>query len=74
MKITAIHSHLMGIPGPGGHAPSRNWIFVEVETDEGITRIGEATTKYHDQAIIAMIDDHLAPLLVGQDPTRVHHA
>ena len=74
MKITAIRSHLMGIPGPGGHAPSRNWIFVEVETDEGITGIGEATTEYHDQAVVTMIDQHLAPLLVGQDPTRVHYA
>jgi len=74
VKITAIRSHLMGVPGPGGHAPSRNWIFVEVETDEGIIGIGEATTEYHEKAVAAMIDDHFAPLLVGQDPTRVHHA
>ena len=44
MKITQIRTHLMGIPGPGGLAPARNWIFVEVETDAGITGIGEATT------------------------------
>jgi len=74
MKITAIRSHMMGIPGPGGHAPARNWIFVEVETDVGITGIGEATTEYHEHAVAAMIDKHFAPLLVGQDPTRVHHA
>jgi len=35
MKITSIHAHLMGIPSPGGQAPSRNWIFVQVETDRG---------------------------------------
>jgi len=74
MKITAIRSHLMGIPGPGGLAPSRNWIFVEVETDAGITGIGEATTEYHEYAVTAMIDEHFAPLLVGRDPTRVHDA
>jgi galactonate dehydratase len=74
MKITKISARLMGIPGPGGHAPSRNWIFVRVETDEGITGTGEATTEYHEHAVAAMIEDHFAPLLAGQDPTRVHHA
>jgi galactonate dehydratase len=74
MKITSINTHLMGIAGPGGHAPSRNWIFVEVQTDEGISGIGEATTEYHEHAVVAMIEQHIAPLLVGQDPTRVTHA
>jgi galactonate dehydratase len=74
MRIISIKTHLMGIAGAGGHAPSRNWIFVEVQTDEGITGIGEATTEYHEQAVVAMIEQHLAPLLIGQDPTRVTHA
>ena len=74
MKITNITAHLMGVPGPGGHAPSRNWVFVKVETDEGITGVGEATTEYHEQAVAAMIEHHFAPLLIGQDPTRVHNA
>ena len=73
MKITSINTHLMGIAGPGGLAPSRNWIFVEIETDEGVTGIGEATTEYHEKAVVAMVQDHFSPLLVGQDPTRVHH-
>tara|TARA_B100000809_G_scaffold257118_1_gene298148 strand:+ start:1646 stop:2062 length:417 start_codon:yes stop_codon:yes gene_type:complete len=51
-----------------------NWIFVRVETDEGITGLGEATTEYHEQAVTAMIEQHFAPLLVGQDPTRIHNA
>ena len=74
MKIESINAHLMGIAGPGGHAPSRNWIFVEVHTDAGITGIGEATTEYHEQAVVSMILEHMAPLLIGQDPTRVTHA
>ncbi|GIT17553.1 MAG: hypothetical protein CM1200mP39_03590 [Dehalococcoidia bacterium] len=37
MKITDIKSHLvMPIPGLA-------WLFVEVETDEGITGLGECT-------------------------------
>lgn len=74
MKITAISTHVMGIAGAGGLAPSRNWIFVRVQTDEGLFGIGEATTEYHEQAVVAMIESHFAPLLIGQDPTRVHHA
>ncbi|NOY29509.1 MAG: galactonate dehydratase [Planctomycetes bacterium] len=73
MKITSITAHLMGIPSPGGISPSRNWIFVRVETDEGIVGVGEATTEYHEKAVVAMIDEHFAPLLVGQDPTQVTH-
>ena len=74
MKITNITAHLMSVPGPGGHAPARNWIFVRVQTDDGIVGVGEATTEYHEQAVAAMIEHHFAPLLVGQDPTRVYHA
>lgn len=72
MKIARITSHLMGIPGPGGHAPARNWVFVRIETDEGIAGVGEATTEWHERAVAAMIEEHFAPLLIGQDPTRVH--
>ena len=67
MRITNVTTHLMGIPGPGGHAPSRNSIFVRVETDAGITGVGEATTEYHEQAVAAMVEQHFAPLLIGAD-------
>jgi len=66
MKITSIKAHMTGVAGPGGHAPSPNWIFVDVHTDEGISGIGEATTEYHEHAVVAMIERHLAPLLIGQ--------
>ena len=46
MKITDIIAHVMEIPDPDGHTPRRNWIFVEIRTDEGLTGIGEATTEY----------------------------
>lgn len=74
MKITKVTAHLMGIPGPGRHAPSRNWIFVRVETDDGITGIGEATTECHELAVQAMIEQHFAPILIGKDPTKINQA
>src|ERR1700691_4754514 len=72
MKISSITAHLVGILGPGRHAPARNWIFVRIETDEGIVGTGEATTEYHEQAVKAMVEEHFAPILIGKDPTRVH--
>ena len=64
MKITAIYTRMMGTKG-------RNWIFVFIETDEGMTGIGEATTEYQEHAVVAAIEHHFAPLLVGKNPTEI---
>ena len=61
----------MSVPGPDGKTICRNWVFVEVGTDEGVTGIGEATTEYHELAVAAQIESELAPRLVGMDPTDV---
>src|SRR5260370_38334423 len=75
MKITRITTRIMGVPGPGGpHAPRRNWVFVFVQTDAGITGVGEATTEWHEHAVAQMIEQHMGPALVGRDPTRVEQA
>lgn len=71
MKITHVNVRIMHVPGPGGHSPRRNWIFVFIKTDVGITGVGEATTEYHEQAVASMIEAHLQPMLIGQDPTRI---
>jgi len=71
MKITDIRVHIMGVPGPDGKTVRRNWTFVEVLTDEGITGIGEATTEYHEMAVKAQIETELKPRLLGMDPTEV---
>jgi galactonate dehydratase len=64
MKITAIRTRVMGTPG-------RNWIFVFIETDAGITGVGEATTEYQEHAVVAAIEHHFAPLLIGRNPTEI---
>jgi len=70
MKITDIVCHIVSVPNQRGQI-SRNWIFVEVQTDEGITGIGEATTEYHELAVKAQIDSELKVRLVGMDPTDI---
>ncbi|MCX6050133.1 MAG: galactonate dehydratase [Chloroflexi bacterium] len=65
MKITNIETY----PVWGGH---RNFIFVVVDTDEGIYGVGEAGIVRPEQAIIGAID-HFKDLLIGQDPFRIEH-
>ncbi len=64
----------VSFPRPEGAAIRRNWIFVRIETDEGICGVGEATTEFHEMAVIAMIKEHFAPLLTGCDPTQITRA
>jgi galactonate dehydratase len=49
---------------------TRNNIFIEVQTDEGLTGVGEAYSIGPDRSVIAMIDE-MKPWFVGQDPTRI---
>lgn len=66
MKITGIETHIC-------HARMRNWIFVKVLTDQdGLWGWGEATLEWHTRAVVGAIED-IAPLLVGEDPTRIEH-
>jgi galactonate dehydratase len=47
---------------------TRNWLFIKVDTDAGITGIGECSGW--PRVIETAIRD-LAPLLVGEDPTHI---
>lgn len=73
MKITRIEPILVGAPTPGGGLLSnRNYVFVRVHTDEGITGLGEATLEGHDHALRGLLLD-LEDLLIGEDPTRIEY-
>ena len=68
MKITDVRAHVMNVPAADGRTPRRNWVFVEVETDAGITGIGEATTEHHEMAVAAQVETSLKPRLLGMNP------
>src|ERR1700738_1103357 len=55
-------------PWTGG---TRKQIFVRVHTDEGVTGLGEAFAYGAPLAVCSVIDESLAPLLIGQDPLRI---
>ena len=49
-----------------------HWVFVDVETDEGIRGSGEATWFSHPLACAAVVRD-LAVDLIGHDPMRAEY-
>ena len=65
MKITNIETY----PVWGGH---RNFLFVVVDTDEGIYGVGETGITGRELAIVGAIE-HFRPLLIGQDASRIEH-
>jgi galactonate dehydratase len=50
----------------------KNYLFVEVHTDEGITGIGEAGISNRESAIVGALDQ-MRSLLIGEDPFRTEH-
>src|SRR5690554_4069361 len=53
-------------------ADRRNYIFLVVDTDEGLYGLGEAGLSRRERAIAGVVE-HLKPLLIGQDPGRTEH-
>jgi galactonate dehydratase len=60
MKITALKTYVV---------PPR-WLFLKVETDEGLVGWGEPVLEGHAETLAAKIDE-LADFLVGADPLRI---
>ncbi|MBP1988553.1 galactonate dehydratase [Paenibacillus eucommiae] len=54
------------------NAEMRNWIFVKVETDEGIIGWGEASVEWKTRSAVGGIED-LKPFILGLDPTNIEH-
>ena len=65
MKITAINNLFMRVE-------RQNWHFVEVETDEGVSGLGEASLEGREQTVAAAVDD-LARAMIGHDPGPIEH-
>src|SRR3954467_10768822 len=63
MKITAARV-IVSCPG-------RNFVTLKIDTDEGVSGIGDATLNGRELAVAAYLTDHLIPALVGMDPQRI---
>ena len=51
--------------------PGRNFVTLKIETDEGMTGIGDATLNGRELAVAAYLTEHVAPVLIGRDPARI---
>jgi L-Ala-D/L-Glu epimerase len=82
MKITQVQARVLSIPRSAtlttsyGSWGSAVTILVEVDTDEGLTGIGQASVDapfYGETAegMMANIRAHLAPAIVGEDPLNI---
>ena len=65
MKITDIKTYLV-------EAHRRNWVFIEVETDEGITGVGEATIEPFERTMVTLIEDYKRTV-IGKDPREIEY-
>lgn len=77
MKITAIQAITLAIPlkpmtpASAWSGATRKQIVVRVSTDEGVTGTGEAFAYGAPLAVASIIEESLAPLIIGQDPRRI---
>src|SRR5581483_1623733 len=65
MKITGLTPIVV-------NAQMRNWIFVKLETDQGLVGWGEASLEWKTRAVVGALQD-LAPFIMGEDPLRIEH-
>lgn len=63
MKITKIEPIIC-------HAYRTNWVFVKVETDEGLSGVGEATLEYRELTVAEAIRE-LERGFIGRDPHQI---
>ena len=63
MKITAIKVIVA--------SPGRNFVTVKILTDEGLYGIGDATVNGREKAVVAYLEEHVIPILIGKDASRI---
>jgi galactonate dehydratase len=68
MKITNVEAIASAAPSADRRGNRRNYVYVKVETDEGITGWGESTCG--PLSVGSMIDE-IGKSLIGQDPGRI---
>jgi len=52
-------------------SPGRNFVTLKIETDEGLTGIGDATLNGRELAVASYLSEHVIPCLIGRDASRI---
>lgn len=51
--------------------PGRNFVTVKIVTEDGLYGIGDATLNGREMAVVAYLEDHVLPALIGRDARRI---
>jgi L-alanine-DL-glutamate epimerase-like enolase superfamily enzyme len=77
MKITGLRTTDLRVPMRLPFGDSRlttaavDWLFVELETDEGITGIGQIGALHGASTMLHLIHEEFKPVVLGEDPTLI---
>ena len=75
MRITDVRATALRVPSQRPEEPgiwgSVAQVFIEVQTQDGLTGIGEAFAYGIPLAAAAIVNDTLAPMLIGQDARQI---
>ncbi len=52
-------------------SPGRNFVTLKIETDQGLTGIGDATLNGRELAVASYLTDHVIPCLIGRDAQQI---
>ncbi|MEY2953579.1 MAG: hypothetical protein RLZZ401_1666 [Pseudomonadota bacterium] len=52
-------------------SPGRNFVTLKIETDEGLTGVGDATLNGRELAVASYLTDHVVPCLIGRDAHQI---
>lgn len=51
--------------------PGRNFVTLKIETESGVYGIGDATLNGRELAVVAYLENHVIPCLIGRDAGRI---
>ncbi|MEM6731358.1 MAG: bifunctional D-altronate/D-mannonate dehydratase, partial [Myxococcota bacterium] len=51
--------------------PGRNFVTLKLLTDEGVYGLGDATLNGREKAVVAYLEEHVVPALIGRDPQQI---
>jgi len=52
-------------------SPDRNFVTLRLATDDGLVGLGDATLNGRELAVVAYLQEHVVPLLLGSDAHRI---
>ena len=51
--------------------PGRNFVTLKIETEDGVTGLGDATLNGRELSVASYLTDHVIPCLIGRDAHRI---